>query len=67
MYTPSTLPVHSRALRPTPCMCFLSLCFSEPQEEHLAQTAQEGHPEMPRQGVNPLVVTFQPREERAIE
>lgn len=39
----------SRALHPTFCTCFLSLCFSEPQEEGLAQTAQESHPQVPRQ------------------
>ena len=33
----------------------------------LAQTAQESHPQTPRQGLNPPEGTFQPREETAIE
>ena len=43
--------ISDSALHPAPCMCFLSLWFSEPQEERLAQTAQEGQTEMPYQRV----------------
>ena len=56
----------SLALPPTSCRCFLSLLLRAPGRRFSTNSTGESSPSA-CQGLNPLEVTFQPREERAIE